>query len=225
MPRTLIGPRVTFSRIVLWAKRLKLWKTMPTSARSEARALPSCGSAVPSRVIVPSSMVSRRLIVRHRVDLPDPDGPITTTTSPRVTVRSMSLRACSCRSASARRTGRREAHPARPTLTPGALRLIGATYPHVIRSGYHHVARTGDRDRRRVPAAESMVLVRGVFRRVVPQRTRRGDGAYGPGVGVPAAQLGEPQGTGSGRSAARAATTSARGIRRPSVTWGSQPGC
>ena len=43
MPRTLIGPSVTFSRIVLWAKRLKLWKTMPTSARRAASALPSCG--------------------------------------------------------------------------------------------------------------------------------------------------------------------------------------
>ncbi len=43
LPRTLIGPSVTFSRIVLWAKRLKLWKTMPTSARSAASALPSCG--------------------------------------------------------------------------------------------------------------------------------------------------------------------------------------
>ena len=41
--RTLIGPSVTFSRIVLWAKRLKLWKTMPTSARRLASALPSCG--------------------------------------------------------------------------------------------------------------------------------------------------------------------------------------
>ena len=96
IPRTLIGPRVTFSRIVLWAKRLKLWKTMPTSARSAASALPSWGSGWPSRVMVPSSIVSSRLIVRHSVDLPDPDGPITTTTSPRVTVRSMSLRACSC---------------------------------------------------------------------------------------------------------------------------------
>ena len=54
LPRTLIGPRVTFSRIVLWAKRLKLWKTMPTSARSAASSLPSWGSGWPSRVIVPS---------------------------------------------------------------------------------------------------------------------------------------------------------------------------
>ena len=39
--RTLIGPSVTFSRIVLWAKRLNDWNTMPTSARKrrERRAL------------------------------------------------------------------------------------------------------------------------------------------------------------------------------------------
>ena len=33
--------------------------------------------------MVPESMVSSRLIVRHSVDLPLPDGPMMTTTSPR----------------------------------------------------------------------------------------------------------------------------------------------
>ena len=94
MPRTLIGPSVTFSRIVLWAKRLKLWKTIPTSARRCASALPSAGSGWPSRLIVPLSMVSSRLIARHSVDLPEPDGPITTTTSPRLIDRLMSWRTC-----------------------------------------------------------------------------------------------------------------------------------
>ena len=94
-PRTLIGPRVTFSRIVLWANRLKLWNTMPTSARRLASSLPSWGSGVPSRLIAPWSIVSSRLIARHSVDLPEPDGPMTTTTSPRATVRSMSRRTCS----------------------------------------------------------------------------------------------------------------------------------
>ncbi len=93
--RTLIGPRVTFSMIVLWAKRLNDWNTMPTSARSLASALPSSGSGTPSMVIVPSWIGSRRLMARHRVDLPEPDGPMTTTTSPRSTDRSMSLRTCS----------------------------------------------------------------------------------------------------------------------------------
>ena len=39
-------------------------------------------------------MVSSRFIVRQSVDLPEPDGPMTTTTSPRPTVRSMSWRTC-----------------------------------------------------------------------------------------------------------------------------------
>jgi hypothetical protein len=38
------------------------------------------------------SMGSSRLIVLHSVDLPDPDGPMSTTTSPRSMVRSMSRR-------------------------------------------------------------------------------------------------------------------------------------
>ena len=68
---------------------------MPTSARSRASALPSSGSGLPSIVIVPESIVSRRLMVRHSVDLPDPEGPMTTTTSPRAMVRSMSWSTCS----------------------------------------------------------------------------------------------------------------------------------
>lgn len=66
---------------------------MPTSARSAARPFPSAGSGCPSRLIVPSSIVSRRLIARHSVDLPDPEGPMTTTTSPLLIVRSMSMSA------------------------------------------------------------------------------------------------------------------------------------
>ncbi len=92
--RTLIGPRVTFCRIVLWANRLNDWNTMPTSARSRARALPSAGRGTPSMVIVPEVHGSRRLMQRIRVDLPDPDGPMTISTSPRSTVRSMSWRTC-----------------------------------------------------------------------------------------------------------------------------------
>src|SRR3954451_15032662 len=39
-------------------------------------------------------MVSRRLIARHRVDFPEPEGPITTTTSPRLIARLMSCSTC-----------------------------------------------------------------------------------------------------------------------------------
>src|SRR5215218_5656002 len=93
-PRTLIGPRVTLSSTLLWANRLNCWKTMPTSERSRARARPSAGRGRPSRRMVPPSIGSSRLIVRHRVDLPDPDGPTTTTTSPGSTSRSTSWSTC-----------------------------------------------------------------------------------------------------------------------------------
>ena len=83
--------------MVLWAKRLNDWKTMPTSLRSRASALPSAGSGWPSKMIVPELIVSSRLIARHSVDLPEPDGPITTTTSPRSTVRFTSRSTCSGR--------------------------------------------------------------------------------------------------------------------------------
>ena len=53
---------------------------MPTSERSWASLRPSAGNGSPSMLMVPESMVSSRLIVRHNVDLPDPDGPRTTTT-------------------------------------------------------------------------------------------------------------------------------------------------
>ncbi|SKZ84800.1 Uncharacterised protein [Mycobacteroides abscessus subsp. abscessus] len=93
--RTLVGASVTFWRIVLCANRLNDWKTIPTSARRVARSRPSSGSNRPSTRISPESMGSSRLIVRHNVDLPEPDGPRTTTTCPAGTSRSMSLRTCS----------------------------------------------------------------------------------------------------------------------------------
>ena len=40
----------------------------------------------------PASIDSSRLMVRHSVDLPEPEGPMTTTTSPRLIERSMSCR-------------------------------------------------------------------------------------------------------------------------------------
>src|SRR5829696_4479785 len=92
--RTFIGASVTLSRIVLCANRLNDWNTMPTSDRSCASLRPSSGSTSPSIAMVPESMGSRRLMVRHNVDLPEPDGPNTTITSPRSTSRLMSLSTC-----------------------------------------------------------------------------------------------------------------------------------
>jgi len=66
---------------------LKDWNTMPTSARNRASACPSSASGTPSMVMVPELTVSSRLMHRHSVDLPEPDAPMTTTTSPAATSR------------------------------------------------------------------------------------------------------------------------------------------
>src|SRR5271157_5168545 len=56
------------------------------------------GSArsMPSTISRPLLIGSRRFIVRIRVDLPDPEGPQITTTSPLCTCKFMSLRTCMC---------------------------------------------------------------------------------------------------------------------------------
>ena len=92
--RTFTGASMTLSRIVLCENRLNDWNTIPTSARSAASALPSSGSRLPSTSISPESIGSSRFIVRHSVDLPDPEGPITITTWPVGTSRSMSRSTC-----------------------------------------------------------------------------------------------------------------------------------
>ncbi len=81
-PSTSTGPSVTFCKMLMWANRLKLWNTMPRSARMAASSRPSWGRGLPSMRISHESMVSKRLMARHSVDLPEPEGPITTTTSP-----------------------------------------------------------------------------------------------------------------------------------------------
>lgn len=91
---TFIGASVTLSRTLLCGNRLKAWKTIPTWARSRASAAPSAGSGSPSMVMRPESTVSSRLMVRQRVDFPEPDGPRIATTSPQATSRVMSLRTC-----------------------------------------------------------------------------------------------------------------------------------
>ena len=83
--RTLVGPSMTFCRIVLWANRLKDWKDHADLAAQPGQraALGRQGLAVERDR--PGVDRSSRLIDRHSVDLPEPDGPITTTTSPRAT--------------------------------------------------------------------------------------------------------------------------------------------
>src|ERR1700681_2577077 len=63
---------------------------MPTWLRIAASSPPLAVSRLPSTTTVPSCTASRPLMQRISVLLPEPDGPITTTTSPVATARSMS---------------------------------------------------------------------------------------------------------------------------------------
>ena len=92
---TSTGASVMLSITVMCANRLKDWKTMPICARSAASSLPSCGMRSPPMRMSPLSIVSSRLTVRHSVDLPEPDGPMMITTSPRRTLRETSFSTCS----------------------------------------------------------------------------------------------------------------------------------
>ncbi len=67
---------------------------MPTSRRIVSSARVSSVSSVPSTTILPSWCVSSRLMQRIMVDLPEPDGPQTTTRSPCPTVMLTSRRTC-----------------------------------------------------------------------------------------------------------------------------------
>ena len=60
---------------------------MPTRIRSSWIRFECASTVTPSIVIDPSSYVSKPLIQRSTVDLPEPDGPIRHTTSPCCTSR------------------------------------------------------------------------------------------------------------------------------------------
>ncbi len=60
--------------------RLKLWNTMPTSARNALTSTPRPETRSPSMWISPPSIGSSALMQRSSVDLPQPDGPMRHTT-------------------------------------------------------------------------------------------------------------------------------------------------
>ena len=91
--RTCRGARVMLSNTVRCGKRLNCWNTMPVSRRISWMLRMSSESSTPSTTIRPASCFSKRLMQRMSVDLPEPEGPITTTTSCLPTFRLMSLRA------------------------------------------------------------------------------------------------------------------------------------
>src|SRR5215204_3543738 len=69
--------------------RLKCWNTMPTSRRIASTFFTSLVSSIPSMRIWPFWCSSSRLMQRIMVDLPEPDGPQTTTFCPCSTCRLM----------------------------------------------------------------------------------------------------------------------------------------
>src|SRR5688572_2697351 len=80
--RTLICASDRFSWIFRWGKSSKCWNTMPTRARSFGRLVLRSPTEMPSTRTSPFWNGSRAFTVLISVDLPDPDGPQTTTTSP-----------------------------------------------------------------------------------------------------------------------------------------------
>src|SRR3982750_472857 len=62
--------------------RFRLWNTMPMCRRASRSAAPPSGSGLPSKWIEPASILSRPLMQRRSVVLPEPERPITATTSP-----------------------------------------------------------------------------------------------------------------------------------------------
>src|SRR5215212_7503806 len=76
---------------VMCGNRLNDWKTMPMRERTLSRSTSSSQMSMPSTRIVPDVGSSSRFTQRSSVDLPEPDGPITQTTWPASTWKSMPL--------------------------------------------------------------------------------------------------------------------------------------
>ena len=91
--RTNTGARVRLSSTLRCGNRLNCWNTIPTSRRMASMLRVSSLMLRPSIVMEPCWKSSRALKVRMKVLLPDPEGPMITTTSPRCTVRSTPRRA------------------------------------------------------------------------------------------------------------------------------------
>jgi hypothetical protein len=103
-PSTVTGASMTFCRIVMCAQRLNCWNTIDrfvrmrrtcSGRRAARRPLPRHVTGSPSKRISPCWLSSSRLAQRRSVDLPDPEEPISDTTSPARAVRSTPRRTSS----------------------------------------------------------------------------------------------------------------------------------
>ena len=80
--RSFTGARVMLRRMVICGKRLKCWNTMPIFCRWRLMLQLLSVISTPLNRMRPPVGTSSRLRQRRNVDLPEPDGPMTTTTSP-----------------------------------------------------------------------------------------------------------------------------------------------
>jgi len=76
---------------VMCGNRLNCWNTMPIRVRMASRSTSGSRMSMPSMWMEPPVGRSSRFTERSRVDFPEPEGPMTHTTSPRSMVRSMPL--------------------------------------------------------------------------------------------------------------------------------------
>src|SRR5205807_4410066 len=84
-PSTLIWASVRFSVTDMWGNSSKFWNTMPIRERSFGRSVFGSPTEMDSTVISPFWNGSSALTHLMSVDLPLPEGPQTTTTSPLAT--------------------------------------------------------------------------------------------------------------------------------------------
>ncbi|MNV62156.1 hypothetical protein D3C71_1546910 [compost metagenome] len=90
---TVMGASSRLRMTLKWGKRLKLWKTKPMRLRKLFTSVFGLCTSSPLTMTRPFEIGSSRLTVRINVDLPEPEGPHTTTTSPCLTVSLIWLRA------------------------------------------------------------------------------------------------------------------------------------
>ena len=90
----------TFSTAVSMGTRLKNWKTKPRLRRRNAARAPALidHTSWPVTATLPLSGASKPPAMCSRVDLPAPDGPVTTTNSPASREKSKSTSTCTCSS-------------------------------------------------------------------------------------------------------------------------------
>src|SRR4051795_503760 len=86
------GANTMFSSTVRCGNRLNAWKTMPRRRRTATGSTDGSVITSPSSRMSPSSISTRRSMQRSRVDLPEPEAPMTATAWCSETVRSTPCR-------------------------------------------------------------------------------------------------------------------------------------